>query len=151
MANHVRQQIREAIGALLTGLTTTGNHVYQSRLLPLQDDELPALVISTNSEKIDVLSVNFNPMLERYLDVVVAVVAKVTSNIDDVLDGSIKEVEQALNASIEVNTLNGLVKEIVLTDIDIEMNATSEKPIGQALLTFKASYYTQASVPDVSI
>jgi uncharacterized Rossmann fold enzyme len=151
MANHVRQQIRESIAVALTGLTTTADRVYQSRLLPFQDDELPALVISTNTEKIDSLSVNFNPVLERSLVVVVAVVAKATSNIDDVLDGSIKEVEQVLNSSIEANTLNGLVKDIVLTDIDIEMNATSEKPIGQALLSFTASYYTQASVPDVSI
>jgi len=151
MANHVRQQIREAIAVALTGLTTTADRVYQSRLLPLQDDELPALVISTNTEKIDPLSVNFNPVLERSLVVVVAVVVKATSNIDDVLDGSIKEVEQVLNSSIEANTLNGLVKDIVLTDIDIEMNAISEKPIGQALLSFTASYYTQASMPDVSI
>jgi hypothetical protein len=151
MANHVRQQIREAIAVALTGLTTTADRVYQSRLLPLQDDELPALVISTNTEKIDPLTVTFNPVLERSLVVTVAVVAKVSNNIDDVLDSSIKEVEQALNSNIEANTLNGLVKDIVLTDIDIEMNATSEKPIGQALLSFTASYYTQASVPDVSI
>lgn len=151
MANHVRQQIREAIAVALTGLTTTADRVYQSRLLPLQDDELPALVISTNTEKIDPLTVTFNPVLERSLVVTVAVVAKVSNNIDDVLDSSIKEVEQALNSNIEANTLNGLVKDIVFTDIDIEMNATSEKPIGQALLSFTASYYTQASVPDVSI
>jgi len=151
LANHVRQQVREAVADLLTGLATTGNNVFQSNLLPIENNKLPALIVKTTTENIDALSVNFDPILERSLEILVSIVAKANTDIDDVLDGSIKEVEQALNASIEANTLNGLVKEIVLTDIDIEMNATSEKPIGQALLTFKASYYTQASVPDVSI
>ncbi|MDP3322645.1 MAG: hypothetical protein Q8S71_03760 [Hydrogenophaga sp.] len=151
MANHVRQQIREAIATALTGLATTGNRVFQSRITPLQDDELPALLVSTNSEKVDALSVSFNSILERELAVLVTVVAKATDNLDDALDMSIKEVEAALNATVEANTLNGLVKEIVLTDIDIEMNADAETPTGQALLTLKASYYTQANTPDVSI
>ena len=34
MANHVRQQIRERIATDLTGLTTTGSKVYQSRVYP---------------------------------------------------------------------------------------------------------------------
>lgn len=151
MANHVRQQVREAIAAILTGLATTGNRVYQSRLIPLQDDELPALLISTNQEGVEALNVNSNPMLERNLIIKVTVVAKAVSNLDDTLDTVIKEVEQALNASVAANTLSGLVKSILLTDIDIEMNAEAETPTGQAILSFTTSYFTQANAPDVSI
>ena len=37
MANHIRQQIRERVGTTLTGLTTTGSNVYQSRVYNLED------------------------------------------------------------------------------------------------------------------
>lgn len=151
MANHVRQQIREAIASLLTGLASTGANVYQSRLIPLQADELPALLISTNAERIDALGIGVNPLLERELTITVTAVAKVSTNLDDALDGMIKEVEQAINASESANTLGGLVKSILLSDIDIEMNAEAETPTGQAILTFNTQYYTQAATPDVSI
>lgn len=42
MANHVRQQIREAVATTLTGLSTTSTRVFQSRLRPLVDADLPA-------------------------------------------------------------------------------------------------------------
>lgn len=151
MANHVRQQVREALSTLLTGLTTTSTRVYQSRLTPLQANELPALLVATNAESIEALSVTNNPLLERSLTITVTAVAKAVSNLDDTLDSMIKEVEQAINASATANTLNGLVKEISFKEVEIEMNATAEMPTGQAIMTFIASYYTQAATPDVSI
>ena len=48
MANHLRQQIRERIGTTLTGLSTTGTNVFQSRVYQLEDSNLPALLIYTN-------------------------------------------------------------------------------------------------------
>jgi hypothetical protein len=151
MANHVRQQIREALATLLTGLTTSASRVYQSRILPLDDSELPALLIATNEEEIEALSVNANPLLERSLSVAVTAVAKVSANLDDTLDSSIKEVETAINASVVANTLNGLIKDMVLQNIQVEMNAEADKPIGWAVMTIKATYYTQAAAPDISI
>jgi hypothetical protein len=50
MANHVRQQIRERVATTLTGLTTTGSKVYQSRVYPLAANNLPGLLVFTNSE-----------------------------------------------------------------------------------------------------
>jgi hypothetical protein len=151
MANHVRQQIREALATLLTGLSTTGAKVYQSRLTPLQAAELPALLIATNNEGIEALSVISNPLLERSLTITVTAVAKAVSNLDDTLDTIIKEVEQAINASATANTLNGLIKELTFKEVEIEMNAQAEMPTGQAMMTFIASYYTQAATPDISI
>ena len=51
MANHLRQQIRERIGTTLTGLSTTGSNVYQSRVYQLEDSNLPALLIYTKSDR----------------------------------------------------------------------------------------------------
>lgn len=151
MADHVRAQIRHAIVATLTGLTTTGANVFQSKISALQENELPALVVSTNKEVIDAITINSNPTLERELAATVNVVAKAVDGLDDEIDQIIKEVEQAINQSEEVNTLGGLVKSMVLTDIETDGNSEAETPTGQATLSFKVEYYTQASVPDVSI
>ena len=49
--SHVRQQIREQVVTLCTGLTTTGSRVYDTRLYNLDPaDNLPGLVIYTQSE-----------------------------------------------------------------------------------------------------
>ena len=37
MANHIRQQIRERAGTVLTGLTTTGSNVFETRIYPLSN------------------------------------------------------------------------------------------------------------------
>jgi hypothetical protein len=151
MANHVRQQVREALAALLTGLTTTGARVYQSRLLPLEDAELPCLLVATNAEQLQVVDIGLNPILERQLNIVVTAVNKVSANLDDTLDTMIKEVEAALNISATANTLAGLVKDTTLQSIEIEMNADAERPVGHAVMTFSANYYTRAAAPDISI
>jgi hypothetical protein len=151
MANHVRQQVREALATLLTNLTTTGTRVFQSRIRPLADNELPCLMISTNQEDIEMVGSNTDPALERSLTIRVTAVAKATATLDDTLDTIIKEVEVKLNASIAANTLNNLVKGISLNGIEIEFSDETEKPVGQAVMSFTALYYTLASTPDASI
>ena len=43
---HVRKLIRDNITTTLTGLTTTGSNVFQTRFFPLEDTKLPALCIT---------------------------------------------------------------------------------------------------------
>jgi hypothetical protein len=147
MANHVRRQIREAVAALLTGLTTTGANVFQSRLQPLPDNKLPALKIITDAEQLEPLDISGN-FVNRSLTVGVIAVAKAVSDVDDVIDEIIKEVEIKLATD---RTLSGLVKDIVLVSIDIDMSGETEKNTGQAIMNFTANYFTTVAAPDVSI
>ena len=50
MANHIRQQIREQFATQITGLTTTGSNVHQSRVYNLETGDLPAIIVYTKSE-----------------------------------------------------------------------------------------------------
>lgn len=150
MANHLRRQIREAVATLLTGLTTTGNRVFQSRVQTLKDNQLPALVILTNEETITQETIHSNPLLERQLSVQVIAKAKVNTNLDDTLDQIIKEVEMAVFASDAANTLGGLVKGLVLDSLDITFNGEAETKVGEAVMAFTAVYFNQAATPDVS-
>jgi len=143
---HARQQIRAAIVAALTGLTTTGSNVFlshpSSRNLAAAD--LPALRVFTLSEQTDLVE-NASPQ-QRILDVAVEAVVMGISNIDDGLDTICAEVEIALAANVPagVHALN-------LSSTSIEFNGEGEQPHGVARMTFVAEYYTRLGAPEVML
>ena len=147
MANHVRQQIRERIGTTLTGLTTTGTNVFESRVYPLEDSKLPALIIYTKSEESMPIEIGSNRTMERSLTVNIEGYVKANSNFDDTVDTICKEVETAMATD---TTLNGLAKDSFLETTEIEFNAEGEKPVGYVTMSFKVDYYVLESSPDVA-
>ena len=100
MANHVRQQIRERIGTTLTGLTTTGSNVFQSRVYPLEDSNLPALLIYTKVEESMPIDIGAARTMERNLTVNIEGYVKANSNFDDTIDTICKEVETAMASDV---------------------------------------------------
>lgn len=148
MANHVRQQIREKFGTTLTGLTTTGSNIYQSRVYPLENINLPALVIYTKSETSEPIVIGTDRVMSRELSVIVEGYVKATSNFDDTIDTISKEVEEAIAAD---RTLDGLAKDCYLESTEIEFNGEGEKPLGYVSLTFLTNYYVQETNPDVAV
>jgi hypothetical protein len=149
MGYHLRRRIREAIGTAVTGLTTTGSRVYQSRVYPLQDANLPALLVFSKSERVIVSTMGMPRVLQRTVEIEVSAVAKATVDLDDALDGICKEVEVAL--AMPVSALAGLCETITLTATDIEMTGTADQPIGQARMTFEVEYFAAENAPDVAL
>ena len=96
MANHKRQQIREAVGTRITSLTTTGSNVFQSRVYPLETGNLPALIVYTKNEANELLEMGSQRTLQRNLSLVIEGYAKGTANTDDTVDTIAKEVELSL-------------------------------------------------------
>ena len=86
MANHIRQQIRERAGTVITGLTTTGNNVFETRIYPLSNTNLPALAIYTKNETSEPIVISTNRLMSRELELIVEVYVKQTSNFDDQVD-----------------------------------------------------------------
>ena len=148
MANHIRQQIREKFGTTLTGLTTTGSNVFESRVYPLENASLPALIIYTKSETSEPIVIGTQRLMSRDLLVVVECYAKATSNFDDTIDTISKEVEAAIAAD---RTLDGLAKDTYLESTEIEFNSEGEKPLGYVSLTFLTNYYVKENAPDVAV
>ena len=148
MANHVRQQIREKVGTTLTGLTTTGSNIYESRVYPLEAGNLPALVVYTKNEESEPIVIGTNKLSSRNLSVIVEIYAKTTTNFDDTIDTISKEVEVAIATD---TTLDGLTKDIYLESTEIEYNGEGEQPVGYATLTFLTNYYVQEQNPDVAV
>ena len=148
MANHIRQQIRERAGTVLTGLTTTGSNVFETRIYPLENTNLPALVIYTKNETSEPIVISTNRLMSRELELIVEVYVKQTSNFDDQVDKICKEVEVAISAD---TTLNGLAKDCFLQSTEIEYNTEGEQPLSFAVLTFLTNYYVQETAPDVAV
>lgn len=147
MANHIRQQIREAVGVLLTGLTTTGTNVFQSRQHRIPEDSLPALVIySTEEESEAVAFGGGSPLLDRTLTLVVEGYAKEVSNVDDTADTISKEVETALAGDL---TLGGLAQYVILANTLIEYEGETDSNAALVTLSFGVLYRTRAATPDV--
>ena len=146
--SHARQAIREAAATLLTGLTTTGSRVHQSRLpyVTLGDAELPALLIVTAADDPDGMTMDTAAIQKRYCDLVVSGLAKPSANLDDVLDSIAAEVETAVGRAI---TVSGKTLPIEASpQIPPPMiDESLERPVGRIDMTFRLTYFTAAGAP----
>jgi len=148
MANHIRQQIREAIATAVTGLATTGARVYQSRVYPLETANLPALLVYSDSDTSEPMTIHAPRVLQRSLSVRVVAIAKAVADVDDTLDKICKEVETAL-----ANPVSGLTmaKTVTLTGTQLEMVGTAEQPAGAANMQYQIDYFNAENAPDVAL
>ena len=131
---HARQQIRDQLVTTVTGLTTTGSNVNNSRVY--DHAILPCLSVYTLSE--DVGDEIYNKQL-RLLSVMVEVRAKATDNLENTLDTISAEVETAVFANGDT-TLNGTCKDFEIEGSEIELSGDAEQPFGLMTMRFVAMY-----------
>lgn len=141
-ATHVRRQLREAAAAALTGLTTTGAHVFQSRMRPQEDAGLPCLLVETNDE--DIAAASVGAQQERDLTLLVRGIAKAAADLDDTLDAIALEVETALAA---VPTLGNKAAGMQLRGIKVDFDDSTNKPVGQITLDYRLTYFVLSGSP----
>lgn len=147
MANHVRQQIREAAATALLGLTTTGSRVFQNRLYTVDaSTELPCLLIKTDSESIAAGTIH--GVLDRTMKLTIEGLAAAADNVDDALDTIVKETETRI---AQDPRFGNLAISTVLDTIEIDIEAEGERPVGRAIMQFNVNYFTNAGAPDVSL
>jgi hypothetical protein len=147
MADHIRKQIRAAAVTALTGLTTTSTRVYNSRVYPLQDAQLPGLRIDTADEQVQISSMGVGRLQERTLDLVVQACVKENTTYNATIDTIIKEVEIALAANQGI----GGAKYVQLKSISVANAGEGEKPVSVATMVFEVFYITALGAPDVAL
>lgn len=146
---HLRQQIREYVGGtLVSGLTTTGTRVYQSRLYPMADDNLPGLLVYTTTEESEPDVMGSTRNMDRSMNLVIEGFAKTATNLDDKLDTIADEVETAMAGS---PTINSLAKNSWLAGTEIALMGEGETPVGVITMNFNVIYRTQDSSPDTAV
>ena len=144
---HLRQSIRERIATVVTGLTTTGSNVFQSRVYPIEDSKLPCLLVYTTSEDSEVTEMASPRPMTRSLNVIVQGVVGATTP-DDTLDLISKEVEVALAGDVSINSL---ANNSFLSSTEIEFNADGAKPIGTVILNYVVEYRSLDNNPESAI
>ena len=143
MGKHVRQQVREEIAGILVGLSTTADRVFTSRAYPIQETDLPCLMIKTEQERVDYQTVNQPAQQEREITLVIEAIAKANEALDNTLDDICKEVE------IVMDTVAVLTRDIQLAGTNIELSVLGNQPIGQATMIYRMKIYTESNSPDV--
>lgn len=145
--SHIRTQIRAAVATALTGLATTGANVHRNRVARLSLRQVPALVITVDSEQIS--EIGLDPLQDRKLQVAVDGYAAAAADVDDALDQIGLEVETALAAA---GVLGGLVKAAPsLSQVQIGIDETHEEPLGRIRMVFTTQTFTAPTSPDVVV
>lgn len=146
--SHVRQQIREQFATTVTGLSTTGSNVFQSRVYNLESTNLPGLIVYTKEEASQPIVIGSSRTLERILSLNVEAYVKGTSNSDDTIDTIAKEIETAIAAD---TTLNSLAKDCFLESTEINYNGEGEQPIAVMTMTYQVMYVTAEDSPGTAL
>lgn len=143
---HVRQQIRDRIATVLSGITGFSTSVYKMRRYALDDAKLPAIAVYTVDESSNLITLGLRT-IRRVVNVGVEIVAKgASSSIADTIDGYCVSVEEAIANDF---TINGLAKSCILTSSTIDVNVEGEKAVGTARLVFAVEYIT--AINDVEV
>lgn len=141
---HKRQSIRERVATTLTGLTTTGSNVFQSRVYPIENTKLPCLLIYTREETSEPLVTNPPRTIEKVLSLVVEGYVKANTNFDDTIDTICEEVEEALFTD---RLINDLALDSFLVNTEISYNGEGDNPLGIVVMTFQITYHhTEGSI-----
>jgi len=135
--SHLRQLIRSNIVAAVTGLATTGNRVYQTRIYPLEQSKLPGLCVYTRAETTEYATISPPRRQERTLEVVVEAYASAVSNLDNTLDTIAVQVEEALAADL---TRGGYAKDTKVIAFEADFDGSGEQPVGVGRLTVQVTY-----------
>lgn len=136
---HVRQQIRDRIATVLSGIAGFATSVYKMRRYALDDAKLPAIAVYTVDESSNLITIG-SRTLRRVVNVGIEIVAKgASTTIADTIDGYAVSVEETLANDF---TINGLAKSCILTSSTIDVNVEGEKAVGTARLVFAVEYIT---------
>jgi hypothetical protein len=149
MANHLRRQIRERIATDVTGLSTTGSNVFQSRAYPIEESKLPCLLVFDSEESVEI----------RSMGAIRGISSELTINIEGYCQGSDgaavmntlaaiqKEIQIAMQADIDINSL---ARDSYLTSADASVNAEATKPTGSVRMTYLVIYQFMENAPDIA-
>ena len=148
MANHLRRQIRERAATTLTGLTTTGSNVFQSRVYPMESAGLPGLCIYTTEETVEMQSMGGTRHVSRDLTLIVEGYATDSANVDDTLDQIGKEVEIAMSGDIK---LNNLAQDSYLSSVEITLSGDGSTGIGKITHSYTVVYQNAENAPDAAL
>jgi hypothetical protein len=137
---HPRQLIREAVCAQLVAADTAAeSRVFETRIIPIRQPELPAIAVYTLEESVEE-SGSAPRELKRVLQLMVEGAAT-GADIDDTLDDLALEIERAMHSD---ETFGGTASDALMASTDVEILEQGQKLIGVVRIVYQVTYYTHA-------
>lgn len=142
---HYLTTVRQAIVTAVTGLTTTGSRVFEDQPHTLQEDQVPALVVSAWSPNVGYASMD-TVTLQVDVDIGIECVVKGTSGLQALLDTMAKEVQVALSA---VSSIGSRAVRVAPVSFDRPyFDLTTDQPVARRLLLYRiAPLFTTSADP----
>ena len=134
---HIRQSIRDNVKTTLTGLGITGDRVYANRLYPFLQQVSNGILIYTESEATEYLTMGRPRSQERTLTLKVEIYAKSTTNLDNLIDDIALEIENALYID---PTRGGVATDTMIMNFDSDFNGDGDSPVGVGMLDVIVKY-----------
>ena len=148
MADHLRQQIVDAVVTTVTGLTTTGSRVFKERVYALEATNLPGILVEDGDERLDTTTLSAPRTLVREMRINVLGVAGSITTLGATLNQIAQEVEIAM--AMPVAALAGKAKASSLATISKSMSGDGSQPLGTITLAYDVVYFTAENSPDVA-
>jgi hypothetical protein len=140
---HIRQTIRQAAAATITGLATTGANVFQSRLFPIDAENLPCWVVRTEEEEAEL--VDMDGGLDRELALIFQGVARAAFG--ETLENTLDDMAEELETVLLQNTIPGIDSLIYVgTTPEFDTDDT-DSAIGYITIAYRAKYFTDQGAP----
>jgi len=149
MADHIEQQLREAVALRCTGLPTTADRVHAYRVVnPAAMDALPLLSIYTPTDEAEPLTLH-GPAAsyQRATAMHVIAAAKGLDDLDGKLDTIRKEVEAVLATPL---TVAGKVLRLLYQGSEADYD-TGDANIATREMRFTVTLFNVADQPDVLV
>jgi hypothetical protein len=141
--SHVRTQIRDRVADILTGLETSGERVYKTRVHPITRESMPGLCVYCAAEKADIENSSLRATT-KIVDLVIDAYAA-GEDFETVADTMQAEVEKALFADIdEYNRyFNSLAINLTYSASDSKYDGDCALRYGICRAIYKVEYQTE--------
>jgi len=142
--SHGITQIHGALVTALTGLASTGAHVYDDELTPIPEANLPALRVLDDGREDIVYQTQRPPRtLLRSVDFTVRIACK-AADAKTVLNTSLAEIEAALYAN---RTLGGKARDVRVESVDKNFSDDLDRRAGNADVTVRVEWIAAEGSP----
>lgn len=149
--SHIRQNVREAAAAAVTGLATTGTRVFKSRTLPLRQGDFPCLAVYARADVPDYsrASMGARSLVPRVIELHVQGFVKELDDetIEETLDDIAEEVEGALFDAFPFGGAQGLE----VGEQSLQVDTQGDESLGIIDMVFNVLYRAAEGTPGTAI
>lgn len=113
--------------------TATGRPVFLSRVKTISPDELPCMIVTTNNEASEPLTVGKSRT--RIIELAIHVYERAFDDVDDIIDSLCVQIENAILNDTTISSKN-----IDLDEVSIEISNEGDQPIAVATMLYAAKF-----------